>query len=135
MIEAASARPAFVDQTILYNPAEGSEKGNCTEASVASILGLSLSDVPNFRAKGVESFWDEFHGFFRERGYEAVLFPKGWQFETLYLASGLSPRGVHHMVVMQDGKIVHDPHPSKAGIGEVESLWLIVPIDPAVRAA
>lgn len=51
----------------------------------------------------------------------------------MYLASGISPRGVHHMVVMKDGKLVHDPHPSKAGIGEVEHLWLIVPIDPAER--
>ncbi|MGB3898184.1 MAG: hypothetical protein WA973_06485 [Mesorhizobium sp.] len=122
-----------MDQTVLYDPAEGSEKGNCTEASVASILGLRLEDVPDFRAKGVESFWDEFHEFFRSRGYEAVRFPAGRQFETMYLASGISPRGVHHMVVMKDGKLVHDPHPSKAGIGEVEHLWLIVPIDPAER--
>jgi hypothetical protein len=125
------SRPPFVDQTILYNPADGEEKGNCTEASVASILGLRLEDVPDFRANGVDQFWSSFRKFFQSRGFEAVLMPGNFAPETLYLASGISPRGVHHMVVMRDGALVHDPHPSKAGIGDPTDVWLIVPDDPA----
>ena len=29
------------------------------------------------------------------------------------------------MVVMNDGKLVHDPHPSNAGLGEVQCVWLL----------
>ncbi|GGB00479.1 hypothetical protein GCM10011491_30850 [Brucella endophytica] len=132
-----SGRPPFVDQTILYNPAEGSTKGNCTEAAVASILGLRLENVPDFRADGDDAvtFWDAFHEFFRERGYEAIRMGGNFCPEVMYLALGISPRGAHHMVVMQDGKLLHDPHPSKAGIGDPDHTWLIVPIDPAVRHA
>lgn len=123
-------RPAFVDQTILYTPG-GPERGNCTEAAVASILGLALSDVPDFRAKGVENFWDEFEAFINSRGFHPLRLDGNWIPDVLYLASGLSPRGVHHMVLMRGGELVHDPHPSKAGIGAPEHIWLIVPIDPA----
>jgi hypothetical protein len=35
-----------------------------------------------------------------------------------YLASGTSPRGVSHVVIYQNGKMYHDPHPSQAGLKE-----------------
>lgn len=124
------ARAQFVDQTILYKPG-GSEKGNCTEAAVASILGLTLDQVPDFRAKGVENFWDEFEDFINSRGFHPLRLDGNWIPDVLYLASGLSPRGVHHMVLMRGGKLVHDPHPSKAGISETNHIWVLVPFDPA----
>lgn len=41
------------------------------------------------------------------------------------------PRGVSHMVVYHDGKLAHDPHPSRAGILEVKRTWVLAPLDPA----
>ncbi|MCA1490101.1 hypothetical protein I6F11_04105 [Ensifer sp. NBAIM29] len=123
-------RPAFVDQTVLYDPANREEKGNCTEASVASILGLKLEDVPDFRANGIDQFWTSFYRFFHDRGYQALHMPGEWCPDVLYLAAGKSPRDVLHMVLMKGGELVHDPHPSKAGIEKPEHVWLVVPIDP-----
>lgn len=40
-----------------------------------------------------------------------------------YIANGLSPRGVYHSVIYSGGKLVHDPHPSGAGISAVEWTW------------
>ena len=37
-----------------------------------------------------------------------------------YTATGKSPRGVLHVVIYQDGKMIHDPHPSNDGLVEVE---------------
>jgi hypothetical protein len=127
-------RPPFVDQTILYTPG-GVKKGNCTEAAVASILGLALDDVPDFRANGDDalSFWDAFETFINSRGFDVLMLDGTWVPDVLYLASGLSPRGVHHMVLMRGGKLVHDPHPSRAGIAAAEQIRLLVPIDPAIR--
>ena len=43
-----------IDQTILYDPANRVEKGNCTEAAVASILGLDLGEVYDVRVRLVD---------------------------------------------------------------------------------
>jgi hypothetical protein len=45
-----------------------------------------------------------------------------------YLASGLSPRGVHHAVIYSKGALVHDPHFSDAGIASVERVEYLRPI-------
>jgi hypothetical protein len=39
--------------------------------------------------------------------------------DTPYLASGKSSRGVDHIVIYQNGKLLHDPHPSGEGLKEV----------------
>jgi len=33
-----------------------------------------------------------------------------------YIATGISPRNVFHVVIYQGGKMTHDPHPSDAGL-------------------
>jgi len=38
---------------------------------------------------------------------------------VIYTASGPSARGVSHIVVYQDGKMIHDPHPSNEGLVKV----------------
>lgn len=40
--------------------------------------------------------------------------------ERHYIASGISPRGVGHVVIYQNNKMVHDPHPSNQGLTKVE---------------
>lgn len=36
--------------------------------------------------------------------------------DKYYTASGLSSRGVSHIVIMKGGKLFHDPHPSNEGL-------------------
>lgn len=122
-----------VDQTIFVGDVEG-RPGNCMQAAVASILGLPLDAVPHFAAMPADEgdswpCWDAFDSFFDARGFEAVRLDYEFCPESFYLASGPSPRGVSHMVVMRDGKLAHDPHPSRAGISKVESVWLLLARD------
>ncbi|MDX9956482.1 MAG: hypothetical protein RBT75_20465, partial [Anaerolineae bacterium] len=69
--------------------------------------------------------WERFSEFVESKGYAAVMFPGSCEFEADYLASGTTERGTSHMVVMNDGKPVHDPHPSNAGLVEVQCVWLL----------
>lgn len=47
--------------------------------------------------------------------------------DEYYLVSGLSPRGsFRHIVIYQNGKLVHDPHPDNTGIlenGKEDQEW------------
>lgn len=126
-----------VDQTRFYNKDAGTH-GNCQQAATASIFDLPLDAVPNFmdfQGEGLPGFWQKFWEFVRSLGYEpyerhthngAVPY-----FEGYYLAYGPSSRGVSHAVVYRAGKLAHDPHPSREGIKEVETICLFVPLDPA----
>lgn len=108
-------------------------KGNCSEAAVASLLGIPLPE--KFGSSGVVSdFWDDFEACFERHGFAVMMLEGNYRHEGLYLASGPSSRGCSHMVVMHDGQLEHDPHPSNEGIKKVETVWIAVPIDPAVAA-
>lgn len=110
-----------------------SSKGNCLSAAIASILELSIDDVPNFcKDFGLGYFDEAVQLFLRNRGYAwlRVLMPRvpndddskvsqGRPVETredlrfhylpdhiLCMATGKSPRGEwHHVVVgeIRDG--------------------------------
>lgn len=119
-----------VDQDSFYDPDKGT-KGNCLTAAVASILELSLSEVPNFH-ESEEGFWFGFAKFLRERGFVFIEFHHNDpQLDCYYLAHGKSPR-TDHSVVMRAGKLAHDPHPSRAGlVSEPQLVTILVPIDPS----
>lgn len=126
--------PRFKTQTIFHGDAEG-RAGNCTQAAIATILGLELDQVPDFnnvfRDEPNHVFWDSIDEFFASKGWDfsvcsALTCPPG-----IYLAAGPSPRGVRHMVVYRDGELFWDPHPSRAGISHVDSVWRIQPLDPS----
>jgi len=48
--------------------------------------------------------------------------------DQYYFVSGLSHRGVSHVTIWQNGKMVHDPHISRDGILELTSFQQIVPL-------
>ena len=99
-----------VDQTIY-----GSTDGNCFSACVASILEISIEEVP--RAFGVNNA--QFLRWLAGRGLSATLshgvdyVPPGYS-----IAAGPSKRfaGKMHACVAFDGAVVHDPHPSRDGL-------------------
>ena len=119
---ATPAQPA-APQGVAYAPykqALGSK--NCMQCCVSYMLGLPLESVPDFATDGG---WELFSEFVEAKGYAAVMLPGNREFEADYLASGVTERGTSHMVVMNDGKLVHDPHPSNAGLVDVQCVWLL----------
>lgn len=124
----------WITQTKFYDPADPN-KGNCAEASCASLFGIPLEDVPTFYdPEGLPSpsyrYWRNFENFCMSRGYYVVRRDAEYIMEATYLASGPSARGCLHMVVMRNGELLHDPHPSRAGLLKVDQTWLLCPVDP-----
>lgn len=136
---------SFVDQEFLHDPAAGAI-GDCWRAGIASILGLSLDEVPHFvrdyptPADATSAVWfnetcrwlTEHHGVtalfydnpaaIRAEGRsEQSAFP-------LILLDGRSPRDIAHVVVGDaiTGEMLHDPHPSRAGLLTVTGAFVLV---------
>jgi len=136
----------FITQTILASSEEGAEKGNCLAACVASILALPLADVPNF--VNAEEFPENFYAWLECRGLgyawmlvknadggaiSPELLPdvvKSIGTVGFHLIYGTSPRGFLHSCVGYAGKVVHDPHPSRAGLVDAHAIGFIMPLDP-----
>lgn len=114
-----------VDQTTFGNPG-----GNCFSACVASLLELPIADVPYFM--GSDRWFDTLRDWLEPRGFDAVFFkasPETWAPRGLCILGGQSPRG-SHACVGRGIAVVHDPHPSRDGLKEIEDMTLIFPIDP-----
>lgn len=122
------------DQTTFYNP-EDKGGGNCAEACLASLLNIPLASVQKFYDKTdpdpVYRYWRNMENFCFSKGFWLIRKDCEYVFEGMYMVSGPSARGCKHMVVYQDGRLLHDPHPSRKGIDKVEQTWLLVPLDPA----
>ena len=126
-----------VDQDIFTDPEKGTI-GNCFQASIASLLEIPLSEVPHFYGDGEQQGWFKFREWLRERyDMEVATFPPhtGGAIKFLegcyYLVSGWTVRGTNHMCVGRDGHVIHDPHPSKAGLLSQETFTVLIPTDPA----
>ena len=110
-----------VMQTILSPPF-----GDCFRACVASILELTIDEVPNFNT--YLAWYDALQWFLGDYGLYALDlrlisgasakdFLRGY-----YIVSGKSPRfDCLHAVVGRDGNIVHDPFPGGGGIRSVDT--------------
>lgn len=110
-----------VTQTILHDDPEG-RVGNCLQAAVASALNLELDEVPHFAQ---EELWElSMLEWLKARGFMVLTCPV-IRHIPLGVAYGISPRGVMHAVVVQDGAMVFDPHPSRAGLVRVDGAWMI----------
>jgi hypothetical protein len=123
-------------------------RGNCFAAAIASIVEMPLTDVPNVEVLfdvddvswyGVMCAWLNANGFELKtnNGFNVFHNPEIFANEVrvdlfnelmgrYYLVSGMSPRGVMHVCVYQDGIMVHDPHPTREGINTIEQFEEIV---------
>jgi hypothetical protein len=114
-----------IDQTTFGMP-----EGNCFSACVASILHVPLSDVPTFCKH--DDWWERFTAWLKERGFWALPLKYNEEFPPagFHILSGKSPRGdFQHSVVAFGNEMIHDPHPSRAGIETRVDQILIIPID------
>lgn len=115
-------------------------RGNCFAAAIASIVEKPITDVPNvevlFDVDGV-SWYGIMDAWLRANGFAIITNnsfgvshnPSEYNEDSrmalwselkgrYYLVSGLSPRGVMHVCIYQNGVMVHDPHPTRDGIDE-----------------
>lgn len=77
--------------------------------------------------------WDKvINWWLASEGYETNFYSTDWVKDhpgVPYLVSGISPRGVQHVVIYQDGKMIHDPHPDGGDVTNVgEFVEVIEPI-------
>lgn len=118
-------KPVF--QEFFYDKGE---IGDCVRAITASILELEAKDVPHFVKDQPGSDWYEtWEQFMIDHGTKPIMITPPWNKVPkplgYYLASGPANRGCKHIVIMHDGKIVHDPHPSGDGLLEIEAVWIL----------
>ena len=108
----------------------------CWAACIATITGIPLDEFPELPdAARDEAWWDE-NGTRLRNEITVVLRKHGWRKESTWtdaprgfaMAYGTSPRGHQHGVVVLDGKLWHDPHPSQAGLLDVQQFEILVPI-------
>lgn len=116
-----------VTQTITIGDGSG-RLGNCLQAAVASLLDLTLDQVPHFLECAAGEDWlDRLVSFGADRGYRVVYRSDPVAFG---LAFGRSPRNASHAVVVLDGEIVWDPHPSRDGLVSISNYVEWAPLEP-----
>ena len=118
-----------VDQEFFYDKGE---VGDCVRAITASILEIDRNKVPHFVKLKPDSDWyEDWYSFMIEHGIKPTMIWSPWKNNKppiplrYYLASGPSSRGCNHIVIMYNGKVVHDPHPSRDGLLEIEAIWIL----------
>lgn len=81
---------------------------DCFPACLASILELSLADVPHYKER--DEWIESYRAFLEPYGLSIEMFasekrsPRGYCIVSLWKS-----RGDSHACVMKDGEIVHDP--------------------------
>lgn len=115
----------------------------CWVACIAGLTGLDHGDlallVPLERTRDTyREYNNAVVRYMRERGWRVACLgediPKGYA-----IASGMSPRGVKHAVIVKDGELWHDPHPDGGGITGVYEYEICAPLignlDPLINDA
>lgn len=116
--------------------------GGCWVACLAGLTGIPhevLSAlVPTDMMTRIHADEDAFNQFYDE--YRSAVLETiqahGWGFSYVgaeiprgfALGSGLSPRGYSHAVIVKDGEVWHDPHPSRAGVLHFTGFSVVFPI-------
>lgn len=121
----------------VYQDQFGSE-GNCFEACLGSLLEVPLAEVlylnpmPGYWFQNITDWLKEKHGLLLIPVIIPPDYPEGCLLDIFlkagayYILCGKSPRNVAHACVAQYGKILHDPHPSGAGLVEEEEAYFLV---------
>ncbi len=118
-----------VDQTIF-----GQAEGNCFPACLASLLHYDLEYLPNHHDK---DWFIKYQEWLMQNAGVYMLCLEGYtpreHVPGYAIFSGPSPRNSGlHAVVGYAGEIVHDPHPSRAGLGgDVRDTIILIPMDPS----
>ena len=113
------------------------ERGNCWQASVASILEIPLDEVPNIQEWDEELHWfDEFRKWLEQYGLGAIGLATGGNitiqgYHIIECKSTTLESGETHVVVGLNQEVVHDPNPNAKSLGEVVDYIIFTALDPA----
>jgi len=116
----------------------GAPLGNCFAACVASLLEMSIDEMPSLETGHFTTIWNDW---FRQRGIGMadVKAGSGAYFPGYCIASGKSPRGgltpsgrpIIHAVICKDMNLVYDPHPDGGFLdGTPTEYTLLYPLNP-----
>jgi len=118
-----------------------SEQGDCFQACVASILEIPLEDAFDCRPYPDETWFDKFNEWLRPRGLYCIIFDHTAEkplactqilgFAIMDCMSTTLYQGEHHVVVIHNQEVVHDPNPHAGGrLGDCQGFMLILPYQP-----
>ncbi len=113
------------------------EQGNCMAACLASLFELELDDVPDFGGKINNGTWyGILNVWLAQRNLELsfypvknVILPMLGYYMLAVKSTTLKNPNDGHMVIAQNGTVVHDPNPNAKSVGEKEDVWMFSPID------
>ena len=107
--------------------------GDCLRACIASVLELRREDVPDFAQDFGHRWFRELVRWAEQRNLHAFcvstesLITNVHPNNLFWIAFGECVRGYRHTVVCQSNVVVWDPHPSRAGLLELEDALIIFP--------
>lgn len=107
-------------QKYLHEPEKGIY-GSCWQTVIACLLDCELDEALPVQLLFDESDYWYFHleMWLKGVGYKITRIEKHPDDKKLfYMVAGTSPRNpeISHVVIYQNGKMVHDPHPDGTGI-------------------
>ena len=118
--------------TPVYQTKFGKE-GNCLLAAIASFFDLSLEEVPDFYKVPTPAWRYVLTRYFEERFHALFMISiprdklESYPFDPIYFVVGPTERGPDmHICLYQDGKLLHDPHPSGVGLLEEVEYWYVL---------
>lgn len=127
----------------------GYPDGNCFAACIASLLELSLDEVPAISSAD-DDYWQQWQTWLAPRGLMMIswpcqveagptMVPEGYALLATQppdVDRGNAPEavGVGHSVVVFNGEVVHDPHPFK-DLGKWVEWTAFMALDPARAVA
>ena len=134
--------PVFQTLTISENG-----QGNCFNACIASLLDLSLQDIPNILPKDPGDWRERWRYWLAEQGYKRETHsplspPEGYSIAVV-LTDRVYPENhdkagqkIYHACIALDGKVVHDPFPGRSIITEIihyESFILLSEVEQNIH--
>lgn len=109
--------------------------GDCFRTCIASILEVPVDHIPNHIED--DDWYDKFNDICGKYGYRLITLVntsrKTWSYIVdgcWCIAQGTSIRGVRHCCIAKGSEIVHDPHPSRAGLEKIYGYVVFVATDP-----
>ena len=123
-------------QRNLHDPENGLW-GDCDRASVASLLGKAIDDVPHFFDKlqeddyvGIKTAFETRSKWLKDNGVTEITIVMKWEKDPEsfiryisednvgipFLLIGESRNHMDHVVICKDGEIIHDPAIDNSGI-------------------
>lgn len=113
-------------QTRLSNE---TQKGNCFPTVIACLMGLKnpeeVIQIQEYYNVENNSWIDKLYEWLGQKGFFHEYIDDHLLNDEFYLVSGNTSRNIMHICIYQNGKLWHDPHPSKEGLLSENSFAVI----------